>query len=277
MSKVAAKAARWKLYGLPLSQPFRSVAWAMLQNQIRFDVQLTVPGADNKVGSRNEAYKAKSRMRTTRVPLLEDTHSGFTVAESPAILSHLCEHYGWHESLYAPPASPKKATIDSYMHWHHTGTRRLSALSYPYLRPDMGESKDDEKDRARSVAILQDLEEGWFCKVSSAPDDVYLAGGTGPSIADLLAYEDVAQLTLMGLLKEDVLQTHCPKVLAWMHRMEQVPYYEDVHAALVALGDVTAETEVPLHKRLGAANKKGLQALNNAQLNFPEEPLQSKL
>lgn len=127
------------------------------------------------------------------------------------------------------------------------------------------------------MAILQDLEEGWFSKVSSTPDDMFLAGGTSPSVADLLAYEDVAQLTLLGLLKEDVLQTQCPKVFAWMQRMEQVPYYQQSHAALIALGDVTAESDVPFHKRLGAANKKGIQALNDAQLIFPEEPPQSKL
>ena len=190
---VAMSAAQWRLYGVPLSQPFRSVAWAMLQNQIRFDVQIAVPGAANKVGSRHEAYRALSRMRGTEYPLLEDTRTGFTVAESPAILAYLCDYYGWSsldDSLYAPAGSTKRATIDSYMHWHHTGTRKLSSFVFPYLRPSDSSgsaplNKNDEKERQKLAETLLTLEEGWFASLavdSNASRDHFLVGGPIPPL-----------------------------------------------------------------------------------------------
>ena len=33
-----------KLYGVPLSQPFRSVAWALLKKREPFTVKMVVPG-----------------------------------------------------------------------------------------------------------------------------------------------------------------------------------------------------------------------------------------
>ena len=266
----------WKLYGVPLSQPFRSVAWALLQNQVRFEVQLTVPGASSKIGSHHANYTAKSRMKTTKIPLLEDTRTGFSVAESPAILSFLCERYGWETTLYGMPGSPKKATIDSYMHWHHTGTRALSAYMFPYLREVQKDATYFEKERARTLQTLQTLEEGWFATLTSragdAEDDLFLAGGDHHSIADMLAYEEVVQLTELGLLQEDMLSQDFPKVSAWMGRMKQLPYHEEAHRALVTLGDVTVastEDDSPMSRRLGAATKAGLKALAEAQSDFP--------
>ena len=280
----------WKLYGVPLSQPFRSVAWALLQNHVRFEIQLTVPGASSKIGSHHANYTAKSRMKTTKIPLLEDTRTGFSVAESPAILSFLCEHYGWEKTLYGKPGTPEKATIDSYMHWHHTGTRSLSAYMYPYLRDVQKDDSYFEKERARTLQTLQTLEEGWFSTHAAAATnnnntvDFYIAGGDHPSIADLLAYEEIVQLTELGLLDEvQVVSQQFPKVFAWLGRMKQLPYYEEVHRSLVTLGDVTNTDEIgdPMSKRLGAATKAGLKALAEAQSEFPVEeaipPASSKL
>jgi len=270
----AATACYWKLYGVPLSQPFRSVAWALLQNHVRFDVQLIVPGATTvKIGSLTESYQSKSRMRTTRIPLLEDTRTGFTVAESPAILSFLCEYYGWN-ALYGPPGSAKKATIDSYMHWHHTGTRTLARLAFPYFRPESNLPVNTDKDRARTFQMLETLETGWFSSLNhDNDDDWFLAGGTSPSIADLLAYEEVVQLPMLGLIPDDILQQKYPKIGAWTHRMRQLPYHNEVHVALATLGDVTKtiDDDQPVSKRLGAATKAGLQALAQVQKDFGDD------
>ena len=266
-------AAPWKLYGVPLSQPFRSVAWALLQNHIPFEVQLIIPGATTKIGSRNEAYRSLSKMRSTRIPLLEDTKTGFTVAESPAILSYLCDCHGATD-MYATPGSTKRATIDSYMHWHHTGTRKLSSLVFPYLRPgeDGSASSVSLKDiEAKVTQTLEMLEEGWFASLGTDEDDSenrFIAGGTQHSIADLLAYEEICQLYMLGLVPSDVLQANYPKIHAWTKRMVQLPYHEQVHVAMVELGDVTAHSDVPLAKRLGTANKAAFQALVEAQSNF---------
>jgi glutathione S-transferase len=272
--------AHWKLYGVPLSQPFRSVAWALLQNHIRFDVQLVLPGAANKIGSRNEAYRSLSKMKSTRIPLLQDVRTGFTVAESPAILSYLCDCCHGSSSttaLYAPPGSTKRATIDSYMHWHHTGTRRLSSAVFPYLRQgeDGSAIQDKEKGRKTLEEILQSLEEGWFSSLATTEnndtEDCFLAGGTQHSIADLLAYEEICQLYMLGVVPQNFLQQTYPRIHAWTIRMAQLPYHEQVHVSMLVLGDVTVDSDVPLVKRLGTANKAALQALKEAQRNF-EEP-----
>jgi glutathione S-transferase len=269
----------WKLYGVPLSQPFRSVAWALLQNNIKFQSVLCVPGATTKVGSRNEEYVTRSK--TGRVPLLEDTNDGFVVAESPAILSHLCECYGWGESLYGSPGSKKKATIDSYMHWHHHGTRNLARVAFPYLRPESNKSVNDH-DRNRAWDALRALEDGWFAmnsasSFSSKHNDrgPFLAGFQEHSIADLLAYEEVVQLTALGLLHN--LQKDYPKVHAWTKRMSQLPFHDEVHVSLYTLGDVTdAKNDTPFSKRLGTATKTGLRALATAQDDFEEDSSHKK-
>ncbi|CAB9519717.1 glutathione Stransferase [Seminavis robusta] len=259
----------WRLYGVPLSQPFRSVAWALLQNQIRFEVQLTVPGATTKIGSRNDAFRSLSKMRSSKIPLLQNTRTGFTIAESPAILAHLCEG----TSLYAPPGSTQRATIDSYMHWHHTGTRKLSSFIFPYLRPAEATQviDQDQQLQAKMAATLKSLENGWFADMTTEKE-CFLAGGTDPSIADLLAYEEIVQLPMLGLLPQSQLQAEYPKIAAWTERMARLPFHDPVHIAMTELGDVTdTNNEIPLMKRLGAANKAALQALAEAQTNFPTE------
>ena len=98
-----------------------------------------------------------------------------TIAESLAIMSLLCEHYYDKQALYGPLGSLKKATIHSYMHWHHTGTLKLTAEMLPFLRPDL-DTMNIVKDRIRIMDTLRDLEESWFANVASTPDDLYLAG-----------------------------------------------------------------------------------------------------
>ena len=136
------------------------------------------------------------------------------------------------------------------------------------------------------MQILQTLEDGWFSNdAMTGNDDKYLAGGDHPSIADFLAYEEIVQLTELGLLNEDqLLSRQFPRIYAWMGLMKDVPFYDVVHRSLVTLGDVTDdddETNNPISKRLGIATKAGLKALMEAQRDFPTEesipPASSKL
>ena len=70
-----------RLHGVPLSQPFRSVAWAMLQKRLPFDVSMVVPGISTRNGSRNEAFLKMNP--TGSIPMLEDSEAGVTLFESP--------------------------------------------------------------------------------------------------------------------------------------------------------------------------------------------------
>jgi len=72
----------------------------------------------------------------------------------------------------------------------------------------------------------------------------------------LLAYGDVAQLTLLGLLPESILQSDYPQIHAWLKRMEKVPFHDEIYQAMTTLDDVTIETDVSFPKCLGVANFK---------------------
>lgn len=252
-----------KLYGVPLSQPFRSVAWTLLLRNVPFDIQLTVPGASSRIGSLNDSFLSKTKGRTGTVPLLEiDDES--CISESPAILMYLCEKNNWSD-LYGAPATPRKALIDSYMHWHHTGTRSLAALIRPYVRPELKLQVTDE-DHERARKALESLNNGWL-----QGDDDFIATADEPTIADLLAYEEVAQVKMTGtLLGENGLKEY-PNVSAWVNRMKQLPYHDEVHTAVTVLGNLVEPNDTPMPKRLGAATKAGVAALKEAQEPFREE------
>lgn len=91
----------------------------------------------------------------------------------------------------------------------------------------------------------------------------YIAGAAAPSIADLLAYEEVVQMlpAYLNLLTFEP----PPAVAAWVERMQTLPHHDEAHAALAALGDLTMPSDKPMDKRLGAATKAGMQAIAKAQ------------
>jgi glutathione S-transferase len=247
-----------KLYGVPLSPPFRAVAWTLLQRHVPFEIKLTIPGATNKMGSLHESFLSKTKGRTGRVPVLEE--GSLCVSESPAILSYLCESRGWVGDLYGPPGTAKKALIDSYMHWHHDSTRHIAALTMPYTRPELKLTlSEQEQEKARLA--LESLNSAWL------KDDAFIAGGEQHSIADILAYEEVVQATMTGAL--DLSTLDYPNLAAWVERMQQVPFHDAAHASLTALGLLTnTMSDTPIRKRLGTATKEGMKAIQQAQENY---------
>jgi hypothetical protein len=61
-----------------------------------------------------------------------------------------------------------------------------------------------------------------------------------------------------------------PNLQGWVDRMRRVDFHDDAHAALAVLGDVFDDRTdgVPLTKRLGAATKAGLKAIDEAQATY---------
>jgi glutathione S-transferase len=120
-----------KLYGVPLSKPFQSVAWTLLQLGIQFEVKLAVPGMSGKIGTKNELFKSLTPHGHTQVPLLVD--GDLAISESPAIMAYACERYG-NGRLYAACGTTQKAIVDSYLHWHHRFAACMSASSMIFHR-----------------------------------------------------------------------------------------------------------------------------------------------
>jgi len=243
-----------KLYGVPLSQPWRAVAWALLQNRTPFEVVLAVPAAKNKSGTLHEDFLAKNPLAT--VPVIEE-ENGFTLAESPAILSYLAETRGW-DAMYPSKDVQQRAKINAYMHWHHSNTRSISSIMAAYLRPDFGIEKEGPEMQQRQEKARQTLETLASAFLKDAP---FLADATSPSIADILAYEEVVQTQSLGVLAFEP----PPAVVAWTDRMKALPYHDVIHTALFALGDVNATNDTSLPKRMAQATKTALQALAKAQ------------
>ena len=172
-----------KLHGVPLSQPFRSVAWACLQKRLPFEVNLVVPGMESRIGSKGPAYLRLNPTGT--VPTLED--DGVVVLESAAMLSYLANKHQWTD-LY-PQEAAARARVDSFMHWHHQGTRTVAAgFAVPYLRPELAKALGEDglaKAKRTALDALQLLETHWLAT------DPYVAA-SHQTVADLLAYEEVA-------------------------------------------------------------------------------------
>jgi glutathione S-transferase len=246
-----------KLYGVPLSQPFRSCAWTMLQLEVPFQIEMAVPGMSNKLGTKHDNYRSLTPHRSSEVPLLlvEEQDNKLALTESPAIMAHLCERYGQQVcQLYSPPGSNRKALIDSYTHWHHSHTRFLARVFQTKVRADLKVELSD-KDEERIQGVLQAIDSGWL---QSSP---FIGGSALPSIADVLAYGELSTVVLTKLISVQEYQN----LSSWMGRMQLLPYHEEAHAALLALGDLTVEEGMPIGKRLGNATKIGLKAIADAQ------------
>ena len=248
-----------RLHGVPLSQPFRSVAWGLLQHKIPFKVEICVPGSTAKAGSRAEPFLSKGFGALGNVPMIEEPSSGFTLAESPAILSYLAETQQWG---MLPTSADDRAKVSSFMHWHHSGTRTLASVFANYVRADKRCSAEELEQRmAKASATLATVETVWLA------DAPFLAGQPHATVADLLAYEEVVQMRPeylnLGIDFEPL-----PKVRAWCDRMRALPFHDEAHTALAVLGDLRTPSDVSMAKRLGEATKAALKAITAAQVAY---------
>uniref|UniRef100_A0A7S4AKU8 GST N-terminal domain-containing protein n=1 Tax=Pseudo-nitzschia australis TaxID=44445 RepID=A0A7S4AKU8_9STRA len=245
-----------RLLGVPLSQPFTSCAWTTLQLGVPFEIEIAVPGASSKMGTKHENFQNLTSIRSTKVPVLVD--GDIALAESPAIMAYLCERYGSENgqipNLYASPGSEKKAMIDSYMHWHHTNTRSVAKLFGSKVRPDL-KANVSEREHTEIQNILTIIDSGWL---RSSP---YIGGLDTPSIADILAYGELSTVTTTNLLSVK----NFSNISSWMNRMTLLPYHDESHVALATLGDLSDDNNsTPLMKRLGAATKAGMKSILGA-------------
>ena len=250
-----------KLYGIPLSQPFRSVAWTLLQLGVKFEVKMAVPGMSGKMGSKNEVYANLTPHGHTQVPLLVD--GDVAISESPAIMAYVCERYG-NGRLYAPSGTTQKALVDSYLHWHHTGTRQLARPFACKVRPDL-KYELTQKEEERIQHVLKTIDSGWL---KTSP---WIAGSPTPTIADILCFGEVSTVMLTNLVDLQESSSYYPNLKEWTQRMAELPYYKESHMALMTLGDLSQENDPKaIQKKLGGATKAGLDALKSAQEGFDE-------
>jgi glutathione S-transferase len=282
----------YKLYGVPLSPPFRAVAWTMLSQQIKFDVHLTIPGATNSRGSLHPSFLEKTLGRCNTVPILQVGHdeninnnesSTFYVTDSASILLYLCETHGWDHlfpSSSIPmnasstttrphPMPPPRTVIHSYLHWHHENTRLVANLTKPYVRPEL-ELQTTLEQRNEVHKVLEMFNHGWLSSSSNnniATTGFNFIGGVTdhPSIADVLAYEEIAQAVYTECLD----LSSFPALARWyniMSTQSNLMHYDAIHQPLVRLGSLKENNDpASVTKRLGAATKEGLLLIKQSQ------------
>jgi len=236
------------LYGVPFSQPVRAVMWLLFLKKVPFEMVLINPGSKGETGSRNPAFLAKNPSGT--IPCIEETDTGFTLGEAHAIMTYLARTRGWTD-VY-PDDERIRATIDSYLHYHHRNIREASiGLVAPKIRKDLNIPEIIQESARRNLtAALNTLENGWLA------DSRFLVGDN-VTLADLAAYVELGQLQPQFTNVFDM--SSFTNVSRWLKDMTEVDAHDDVHTVLAELGDISVEA--PTMDTIKNANKMALSAL----------------
>jgi glutathione S-transferase/autophagy-related protein 2 len=244
-----------KIFGVPLSQPTRSVAWACLIKKIPFKMKIIVPGSDDRNGSCHPEFLALNPVG--QVPVIED--SGVVIAEANAILPFLASRYGWTD-LY-PEDPVLRARIDWFLHAQHSGLRfGTYAYLQPFLRPDKKVSGGERTLNCRrfdeAVSTFNDF---WL---SNGP----FIGGQSLSIADIVAYGDVGQLQISGVYDFGKL----PAVEEWLSMMTEIAHHDVANSCNLELGKLTMGQAVT-SDLLISANKRWMKEVRQLQTVHAED------
>ena len=246
------------IHGVPLSQPVRAVVWPCLIKKVPFKFSLAVPGMSKGPGTAAPKFRTKFPLGT--VPSMED--GDVCLAEAPAILAYLSRKFQWND--YYPEDITRRARIDEYMHWHHSNTR---AIAKPYfaaaVRPDIKMSAEAiEEEKGKAARSLETIENVFLGGGEGGGGAYFFGSSSGPSLADFVGYEEVAQVS--GAFGQTLDLSPYPKTEQWLGTMRALPFHDEVHTALAALGplDLTGGSTV---KKLSGATKAGLAAIAEAQ------------
>ena len=202
-----------KLYGVPLSQPVRQVAWALTIKGVPFTLQLVSPGAKGKGGTRDSSFPHPGRT----VPILED--DGFVLGEGNAILCYLANKHQWND-LY-PADATSRGQVDWYLHWHHQNIRPMTkAVFVKAARPDIAPSEDVQKTSLtvfnKAVAML----------------DEHILSASKYLVSDEFTVADLACYCELGQFGPDYGNVYdfsrFPNVARWMTDMKDVPFHDEM-------------------------------------------------
>ncbi|QIB64969.1 glutathione S-transferase family protein [Kineobactrum salinum] len=264
------------IYGMPASQPARVIFWACLLKELPFNV----------ITSRDSVFYTDDTNPRGQVPAIVD--GDFCLAEMAAIVCYLADKHGWSD-LY-PEDFQVRARIQEFLHRYHSlvrfatyklmgafvvrplGIRDSVANSsgaiahhifnnpYSIMFQDLVKvsygTDNPLQEGAEAVRAITDFLEKYHFKEGSP----YVCNTESVSIADLVCYSELGQLTFANLFDfKDF-----PKTTRWLQAMSEVPHHEPVHAYNVALGDIVS---VPNSLgRFRSANAIGFKALEQTGL-----------
>ena len=242
-----------KLYGHYGSQPFRSVAWLLKMKKEPFEfISINPIKGDN----RTTDYRAKFPLGL--IPAIEDDPGDgkiLALSEASAIMIYLCDKHKWNDMYPSsnnnhnnPSNIRQRALINEYISHHNESTRLMTrkvirpGLSGLFaaegnLSPGMAHSLSaGEKDLIKLKITIRDVAKRFQHKflVNSRGSSDFIAGEE-PTIADLLAYSDLAQIPqILGIDYDE--WPELEDLRQWLDRMEQLPYHDGVHRTATKLG-----------------------------------------
>ena len=239
-----------KLYGHYGSQPFRSVAWLLKMKKEPFEFISINP---MKGENRTADYRAKFPLGL--IPAIEDDPGDgktFALSEASAIMIYLCDKHKWNDMYPSSNNNPsdirQRALINEYISHHNESTRLMTrkvirpGLSGLFaaegnLSPGMTHSlSKSPSDLIKLKSTIRDTAKRFQHKflVNSRGSSDFIVGDT-PTIADLLAYPDLAQIPqILGIDYEE--WPELEQLRQWLDRMAKLPYHDDVHRTTTKLG-----------------------------------------
>lgn len=252
-----------KLYGHFGSQPTRSVAWLLKMKKAPFEFITINPTSGE---TRTPDYRKKFPLGL--IPALEDTDSiissssistvasPLTISEASAIMIYLCEKYGWED--FYPTNLHTRAKIHEYISHHNESARMMTRkVIFPTTKWMFSEgaqagmpSRDDSiitshlshsaRDIEKVKVTIRDISKRFQHKFLAANKNSSYIGGIGesPTIADLLAYPELAQIPqIMGIdYSKEWGEGEFDLLKAWMDKMEELPYHDDIHRTVFKIG-----------------------------------------
>ncbi|RLN32274.1 hypothetical protein BBJ28_00012069 [Nothophytophthora sp. Chile5] len=172
-------------------------------------------------GSFLKSDEFKSWNPNALVPVIRD--GDFSLFEGTAILTYLAEKFGWTD-LY-PTDMQARAKVNEFLSWHHTNTR---LFTLQILRPAIGKKLGGAS--PADLAFLENVDallEKEMTLLETFLDKDYIAHTDAPTVADYIAYCEIDQLEMMGY---DF--SKYAKVSAWLARMKEIPFHDEVHEDL---------------------------------------------
>eukprot|EP01038_Epipyxis_sp_PR26KG_P005619 gene5619-7761_t len=226
-----------KLYGFPLSQPTRSVALLLKENNIDFDmVHIDVFKGEHR------KPEFKKINPTTLVPLIDD--DGFYLSESGAILQYLAESRSL--TNWYPIDVREKAKVNFWMHWMHTNVRVSTKgllVNKTVLQKRAGADEafaSGFKSYTKSIEFLEKyLAEK--CGLENT-DSTYLVGSK-PTLADLIILPEVDQVSQPAFGFFDY--SSYPFVMKWMKLMQtSLKSYDEIFSPVIKIADNFKKTNI---------------------------------
>ncbi len=203
--------------------------------------------------NRSKDYRAKFPLGL--IPAIEDDPGdGRTIAlsEASAIMIYLCDKNKWNDmypsSINNPSDLRQRALINEYISHHNESTRLMTRnVIRPGLRglfaaegnlsPGMTHAlSKSPADLAKLKSTIRDTAKRFQHKfLANSRGSSNFIVGDNPTIADLLAYPDLAQIPqILGIDYSE--WPELEELWQWLDRMAKLPYHDDVHRTTIKIG-----------------------------------------